>query len=219
MHERVCRICANRPRVLLLSAVWIANALSAQQPAAWRLGTPEGHTSVVLSAVFSPDGRTVVTASSGNTSVRLWALSAGTELVRRLVLDSSDWVAVAPDGRFDGTERGMRQMYYSDGRGTIGLDAFFEKFYSPGLIGQLLAGEPYRGPDIRKGFGLGPSVRILSPRDGETVQANALVAVAVKDEGGGAEDVRLYHNGALVGGTAREFELRCPERSPRRCYA
>ena len=171
-----------------------------------------GHRNMVNSAAFSPDGRSVMTASWDNT-VRLWGLSAGSELLRVFALDSSDWVAVAPDGRFDGTEGGMREMHYSNGLHTTGLDAFFETFYTPGLTDQLLAGKPHTGPDIRKGFGLAPSVRILSPLAGDTVQATATVAIAVTDQGGGAEDVRLYHNGALVGGTSRGVTVQpqgCP---------
>ena len=55
---------------------------------------------------------------------------------------------------------------------------------------------------------------------GDTLTATAIVAVAVKDQGGGAEDIRLYHNGALVGGTSRGVAVTqegCPAGST--CFA
>jgi len=70
----------------------------------WRLchvGRPalEGHRGEVYHAAFSPDGRTLATASQDRT-VGLWDLATGQE---RLVFsghtDDINWVAFAPDGR------------------------------------------------------------------------------------------------------------------------
>jgi WD40 repeat protein len=164
-----------------------------------------GHTHAVRSVSFSPDGRLLVTTAQDNTT-RVWDTSSGEQVLLRLQLEGDDWVVVTPDGRFDGTESGMSRMHYARGLKTIGLEAFFDRFYTPGLTGLVLAlgtsvprvPSRYHGPDIRRGFGMPPSVRILAPKAGDTVQATITVAIEVKNEGGGAEDVRLYHNGALI---------------------
>lgn len=165
-----------------------------------------GHTDEVLSAAFSSDGRSVLTTSGD--AVKFFDVTSGTELWRRFQVDSADWVMVAPDGRFDGTENGMRRMHYARGLETIGLDAFFDLFYTPGLSGQQLMRAPYNGPDIRRGFQLPPAIRILSPKSGELGSGTSVVvAIEATDRGGGVEDLRLYHNGTLVGGGTRGLDL------------
>ena len=58
----------------------------------------DGHASVVLSAVFSPDGRRVVTAGGDDGTARIWDARSGASLA---VLDHTDEVESAvfsPDG-------------------------------------------------------------------------------------------------------------------------
>ncbi len=159
----------------------------------------EGHAGWVHSAVYSPDGRFIVTASRDGTT-RVWNAATGSEIFRRYMLGSADWVIVAPDGRFDGSEDGLRRLHYARGLQTMRLEAFFNQFYTPRLAGLLLSGAPYAGPDLRRGFSLPPYVRIASPIShvADSGTGSARVIIEIADNGGGVEDVRLYHDGALV---------------------
>ena len=74
---------------------WCTNGITAQEPAAWRLVTPEGHRLLVASAVFSPDGLSVLTASVDGTA-RIWEVASGRELQR---FDGVSFAAFSPDGR------------------------------------------------------------------------------------------------------------------------
>ncbi|MGI8619321.1 MAG: caspase family protein, partial [Gemmatimonadaceae bacterium] len=171
----------------------------------WDVGTGreiralEGHAGWVHSAVFSPDGRFVVTASSDGTT-RVWNPATGSEIFRRYMVDSTGWVIVAADGRFDGNEQGLRRLHYARGLRTIRLEAFFRQFYTPGLAGLLLAGAPYNGPDLRRGFSLPPYVRIAAPisQIADSGTTAMRVIIEAEDNGGGVKDVRLYHDGSLV---------------------
>ena len=170
-----------------------------------------GFASGVRSAAFSRDGRLIITGSDD--SARLWDARTGAELLRRFSFDSSDWAAVAPDGRYDGSQPGFGRLHYALGLQTIPVTTFLEKFYVPELTEAILSGAPYTGPDLRHGFGLPPAVRIVSPRSGDTVSATVTVTVEVRDQGGGVEEPRLFDNGTRVGGATRSGVARekCPE--------
>jgi WD40 repeat protein len=154
------------------------------------------HEAQVNSVAFSPGGDFMLTTSDDG-AVRVWSASAGVELFRRFAFGETDWVAIAPDGRFDGSEDGMERMHYARGLETIALEAFFTRFYTPGLTRLSAAAVTGRGPDIRQGVLPPPAVRILSPRPG-AVAPRVTVAIETTDRGGGVHDIRLYHNGARV---------------------
>jgi len=196
----------------------------------WDIGTGRqlfqlnGHSGWVESIDYSPDGRLLVTSARDN-STRIWRAEDGREVMRRYeVTDYSTttptpgWVLSAPDGRFDGTEHAVKRLHYVRGVEPVRLDAFYERFFTPGLGGVLLANAPHAGPDIRNGFLRAPNVRIVSPESGPANGTTAVVAVDVRDRGGGAQDIRLYHNGALVGGSARGMSGGAPSCSATACF-
>lgn len=150
------------------------------------------------------EGRRLITAA-GDGSIRLWDVTSSQELLTRYLLEGDDWIAIAPDGRFDGTEGGMRQLHYSRGLETASLESFFDRYYVPGLTELVMRGRSAPGPNIQRETAPRPRVRILNPATGDTLRRAALVAIEAIDQGGGVEDIRLYHNGALVGGSIRNF--------------
>lgn len=158
--------------------------------------------------------RRLVTAASDG-SIRLWDIGTQSLLLTRYLVEKDDWVVIAPDGRFDGTERGMRLLHYARGMETAPLDAFFDRYYEPGLTENVMRGiRPSSRVDVRSETEARPLVRIVSPANGGSVSRTVLVAIEARDQGGGVEDVRLYHNGALVGGTTRSFGRKaeqCPQ--------
>jgi len=150
------------------------------------------------------NGRLLTAAGDG--SIRLWDVPSGRELLTRYLLEGDDWIAIAPDGRFDGTEAGMRQLHFARGLETASLESFFDRYYVPGLTELVLhGGRTTPGSNIQRETSPRPTVRILSPVTGDTLRRAALVAIEATDKGGGVEDIRLYHNGALVGGSTRNF--------------
>ena len=160
----------------------------------------EGHSNEVYSAVFSPDGKYILSGSADQ-SLKMWDASTGKLLFTRLHLDKSDWVAVTPDGRFDGSADGMDLMHFAQDNRSIPLDALFERFYTPNLVARVLSGEREEKPqmDIRQGIAPPPLVTITHPQPDQSFTTKALeITVQATDQRGGIEDIRLYHNGKLV---------------------
>ena len=123
--------------------------------------------------------------------------------------NSTDWVFVGADGRFDGTENGMKQLHYLKGRETISIDKVFEKYYTPNLFTRLKNGEVFPPvPDID--FKPKPRARIMYAevkRNLETEDASpsynntsgvaeiTVYASAPEDK---VDEIRLFHNGKAV---------------------
>ena len=69
--------------------------------------------------------------------MKLWEADTGKLLLTRFSFGETDWFATAPDGRFDGSEGGMKQVYLVQGMKTISLDSGSDKF-TPDLMAQVV---------------------------------------------------------------------------------
>ncbi|RYZ55190.1 MAG: hypothetical protein EOP49_03455 [Sphingobacteriales bacterium] len=123
--------------------------------------------------------------------------------------NSPDWVFVGSDGRFDGTDAGMRRLYYVQDREVISLDKVYERYYTPNLFVRLVAGEAFE-PVAPIRFKPKPTNRIqyaqqqrnLEVTDDQTLYANTtglaeitVKATAPEDK---VEEIRLFHNGKVA---------------------
>lgn len=165
------------------------------------LRTLAGHTSFVIHLAFSPDGRWLVSTNVDG-STRIWDPKSGEEVALLVFMaGSNDWLAVTPDGLFDGTEQGMQKLVgWRIGSRVYPPDRFFADYYTPGLLSRIFAGERLK-PDVDLArLKLPPDVRIISPPSaGTTNKKRAIVTVEAQDLGGGVAEVRIYQNGKLVG--------------------
>ena len=168
-----------------------------------------------VGARFSPDGRWVLTIG-GDGAVRVWDVRTG-EMVATLVslTRGNEWLAVSPDGLFDGSPRAWKRILWRFGERTPDLapvEVFFREFYRPGLLADILAG---RGPRATRDFtrldrrqpqidlGVeGGSPGAATSVGSRYVTVRVTVAEAppngTHDTGSGARDVRLFRNGSLV---------------------
>jgi WD40 repeat protein/uncharacterized caspase-like protein len=175
------------------------------------------HEGGVAALSFNPDGRLlaalgkdgdayVFDAHDGQLLVTLISVSAAADA------SSGDWLVVTPDGKFDGSPIGWNQILWRFGGNTFNvapLETFFNEFYYPGLLAEVLAGKKPRATrsfaqlDRRQ-----PSVAISVPAangpsvDSRTVAVQVRVAEAAPDkdhsQGSGVRDVRVFRNGSLV---------------------
>ena len=176
-----------------------------------------GHSDYSNRVVVLPDGKHFVSASFDNT-IRVWDTGLERELCQLYsFIGSDDWVAVAPDGRFDGSQGGIEQLYYSKGTQVIALSALYEKFYTPNLVSRMLKGEipatPEKPEDNVKKLKSPPTVRIVVPATlkstaggrYETADAGISLTLEASCPDDGISEIRLFQNGKLVGGGTRNL--------------
>jgi WD40 repeat protein len=166
----------------------------------------------ILDVAFNPDGN--ILASVGRSGIiRLWDVKTGDELCALLSVDVEDWLVVAPNGLFDGSPAGWKQILwrFSDSLYDVtSVESFFSEFYYPGLLTDIIAGKHpspktrLKEKDIRQ-----PLVTIAQTSAASTessTQRVVSIKLVVNDVpadqnhkvDSGAQDVRLFRNGSLV---------------------
>jgi WD40 repeat protein len=175
------------------------------------LSGPSGN---VNSVAYSADSYWLVSGSDDG-SIMVWSGAKG-ELVATLVSvrDSDDWLVVSPDGLFDGSPASWNLLLWRFAKNTFTVspvEAFFNEFYYPGLLADILAGRnPKAKQDISQKDRRQPRIK-LQLAGGQTTasniaQRNVTVQLDISEtqpdeehsEGSGARDLRLFRNGLLV---------------------
>ena len=143
-------------------------------------------------------GETLVTCSREG-DFRLWSTSSNL-LASVFPLSGQEWLAVSPQGFFDGSSLGQRALDWKVGETYYRVDQFFKDFFRPGLVALLFSGkEPIAKVSTILSLPSPPEVEILSPTSGAPISGTELeVELKVVDTGGGISDVRLFHNGHRV---------------------
>jgi hypothetical protein len=180
------------------------------------------HAGRIVSLSFSPDGRFLVALGQNNDKY-IWDGSSGEKLATLVNLGGalnsrgSDWLVVTPDGLFDGSPAAWKQILWRFGGDTFDVmpaETFFNEFYYPGLLAEVMAGKkPHAPKNISKLDRRQPELRLMT-QGGQagaasivgTSERNLTVKIEVTEKpadkdheaGSGARDVRLFRNGALV---------------------
>ena len=165
-------------------------------------------------AAFSPNGK-ILASTTADGAIKLWDVMAGQELITLFAIDDEDWLAVTPDGLFDGSPSAWGKILWRFSQNledVAPVEVFFSEFYYPGLLADIIGGRPPRATqDILRKDRRQPQLKVtaaaVEPASSEGVNSRALdltieVAEAPPDQGhaygSGARDVRLFRNGSLV---------------------
>nr|MBA3322598.1 caspase family protein [Pyrinomonadaceae bacterium] len=170
---------------------------------------------------FSTDGKALLIAAdlqSGASNARdiatkIYATATGELLADVIGFADGSWVVVTPDGLFDGVPASWVRLNWRFGATAVApVEAFFNEFYYPGLLAELLSGKrPVAPRNLAQIDRRRPEIelRYADESASETVAARSVkLTLKVGEEpsapsrpgggGSGARDVRLFHNGALV---------------------
>lgn len=175
-----------------------------------------------LGSMFFDNDRFFITQDE---DLKIWNSATG-KLIARIVLieGGADWIVSAPDGRFDGSAGGLKQMYYVKGRDQIPLEQLYEGFYTPNLLHELMYGEgssKSAAPVDFNNLKLPPSVRIVNKSNTglrnlvvaednlpnyESVQKTVTLSVEADGKDDKIIEMRLYQNGKLITDGTRGFK-------------
>ncbi len=174
-----------------------------------------GHEGTIAKMGFLADDL-FLSAGFDNT-LRLWDLRTGKELAKLFLFEkTNDWVVLTPDGRFDATQAAMKQLYYTVGTQIVPLEQYYEGFFTPGLLGQLMARNPVlitppvritaaaRPPTVRLDYSTGGRNLTVEDDDVATIRTietstpKAVLILRATAPGSTVAELRLYHNGKLL---------------------
>jgi WD40 repeat protein/tetratricopeptide (TPR) repeat protein len=180
------------------ASVRLWDADSGQQLAVFR-----GHTSGVTSVGFVSESEDRVFSASSDGTVRFWSVGARDEDFRLISFASGNWVAAAPDGRFDTGDfddlEGMHWIRDGAAFAPLSVDTFSREYYQPGLAARAgtdrrlraLAREPSVARDS-------PTVRIA----GIASSPSGLVTVPLLVNAPEGAEVVLLRDDRVVARTA-----------------
>ncbi len=198
-HEGALRVVAFNP-----TGTHLASAGDDYTVKVWELKTGkcacsmDGFRNDISFLRFINDGKTLAIGCS-NKAIQLWDVSTCKEIIRFLAVGEEDWLAVTPEGLFDGTEAAMQKVCFriGDGLNVVPVDRFFNDFYRPGLLASIAAGER---PLPEQAIGLipPPTVTLARTNPEEAGSRRVSFKVTATDQGGGISGLRLYHNGARL---------------------
>ncbi|HXU08927.1 MAG TPA: caspase family protein, partial [Blastocatellia bacterium] len=169
------------------------------------LRTLTGHTGPIAALDFSNDGRFLVSGSDDG-SARFWNTQTGALVATLVSLNKGDdWLVVTPDGLFDGSPAGWNQILWRFSPAIYDIspvEIFFNEYYYPGLLPDILAGKKIAAADIsqkdRRQARLSVELAdaAVAPTSASTRELK--VRIKITEAPAGAQDVRLFRNGSLV---------------------
>jgi len=127
----------------------------------------------------------------------------------------NDWIAVTPDGLYDGNMESLKKFYYVKGNEVVNPEAYFEKFYIPNLFPRIMAGEVLAPADIN--IKSAPKVKVsyaaatrnLEVEDDVPTYQNttgfADITVTASAEDDAVDEIRLFINGKIQTLTTRNL--------------
>lgn len=198
---------ANSPdqSMVLLADAGMLSAVNAKGELLYKV---RAHNAEVRRILFSPDAKIVYTVGVDQ-SIKVWESTSGLLLgTLYLFNDGNDFVFLDAYGRFDGTENGIKRMYYYSNRIKIQLAVVYEVFYTPNLYQRLVTGERFAPIDMDINplpvvkMAYEQKTRNLTVEEEKPIYLNtsglAELTINASAENDKVDEIRLFHNGKAV---------------------
>ena len=154
--------------------------------------------------LFTSDGRFIV-CTSADGSMRIWDATTGGQLCALYVFNKGDWAVVDPEGRFDGSPGGLKELHWVVGMTPIDLDQLKDRYYEPGLLAKVTGFNraPLRDVSRFDHVALYPSIEFSN-----VDSATGGLTLNLANQGGGIGQVEVFVNGKELAADARSAEAR-----------
>ena len=141
--------------------------------------------------------------------LKVYNSSNGDEIIRIINFTNGEWIVITPDGYFNASPNGAKQLKVRLGIKVLSIDKFYNTLYRPDLVMERLQGDPqglYRQAatslnlkSILEG-GLPPTVSIVSPTPNQQLtEGEVNFQISVQDQGGGVGKIVWRVNGITIG--------------------
>ncbi|HLK61042.1 MAG TPA: caspase family protein, partial [Chthonomonadaceae bacterium] len=195
----------------------------------WNIRTGEtlrtfpGHPAPVLALALTATGNRLATVGADNT-IRLWDLESGQVLAtlvplpaETLLRDPSDWLAVTPEGYYDGSANAGRHIHWRIGTHLYSVEAFEQKMHRPEQLRKALdplaqpagagAGNnlPPPAPALPLMMGVPPEITFNTPQENETVMGSRVSVKLTVTATSKVNQVEILANGRPLG--AKPIEI------------
>lgn len=162
------------------------------------LHTLSGHNAEITSLLLSPDNKMLISHSVDGVT-KFWDLASRHEFFEHIHLGETDWMVKNPDGYFNGTDNARKYIHFVDGLKSYAVDQFFNEFFRPDLLPEIFhqrggSGE-MKGIQGKLNHSPPPTVQVAAI---PTTPGKADIIIRVKDNGAGADNVKLFHNGKSI---------------------
>ncbi|MEQ8626742.1 caspase family protein [Ekhidna sp.] len=127
---------------------------------------------------------------------KFWNLKVNKELFEHIQIGKNDWMVKTPEGYFDATDDAISNIHFVRGMEVLGADQLMDEFYVPGLVEEIFTSSRSGKKSVGSIMDQAPppTLKLSGLSENEV----AKLYLKATDEGGGIEDVRLFHNGRRV---------------------
>ena len=171
----------------------------------------KGHNNAVSWIEITSDGDLLVSCSVEGV-IKVWNLNTFEEKFSRIQINRSEWLTTSPTGYFDGSSKALGLVNYVSGLEVIPVGSLFDKYFAPGLIKRINAGEKFAdaGQQIKSliesspliAFQFSESNRRSIPIEIDSVYQwkKAMLPLGLKINSQDQElaEIRIYNNGKLI---------------------
>ncbi|HOV14070.1 MAG TPA: caspase family protein, partial [Spirochaetota bacterium] len=146
-----------------------------------------------------------------------------TEIAQFVAFKDGEWVIITPDGYFNASPHGAKNINVIEGMNVYSIDNFFDKYYRPDIVEARLSGidtSKITETDIRKGIKTPPEITLKVKLKNNTFQeissgemellkesGKIKILISAKDTGGGIKGIRLFNNNKVVGENIRGLKI------------